>query len=344
MENYNADGAVVWENLGSNQKDIFQVVGELPIVTPIKINNSSLSLINLKADSSDTIIKLHDTLPMAVRNYNSDDMCLRIDTISTGASSTVRFDETSSAFNDLIGNSDESVETIDKYFNKKIYGYSYKDGKQSLSGYAYGYWNIKENTVRGTNIHSLGYRLGDCSTVNKLLVITIDGVDYTITFNQDYTSQSNADIIADINAVIGSVATASEFKVAREYYPEFKGVQHLIYEDTDSINAVGGAGFLIGDGKVRRATNQDSIDNPEQLVIMLDKAGDGDVVRCIPRGSRIQRYSTGARFRVNEPFVSPLPKPIGHSLGVSTTTAGQFDVTASPKVLKAFETDIYKLL
>jgi hypothetical protein len=344
MESYNADGAVVWENLGSNQSCIFQIVGQLPIVTPIKLVYKSLSITNLKADSSDTIVKLHDTLPMAVRNYNCDDMCLRIDTIATGASATVRFDQTASAFNDLIGDSADFVVKQNKYFHNQQYKYAYKDGVQSLSGFAYGYWNIKEDTVQSTNIHSLGYRLGDCTSVNKTLVITINGTDYTITFNQDYTAQSNADIIADINAVIGAVATASEFKVAREYYPEFKGVKHLIYEDIDSANAVGSPGFMMGNGKVRKATNQDTIDNPSQLVIMLDKAGNGDVVRCIPPGSRIERYSTGARFKVNEPFVQPLPKPVGHSLGISTTTPGLFDVNASPKVLKCFEQDVYKLI
>ena len=45
--------------------------------------------------------------------------------------------------------------------------------------------------------------LGDCSTVNKTLVVNYNTTPITITFNVDYTAISDASIITDINTALG---------------------------------------------------------------------------------------------------------------------------------------------
>jgi DNA/RNA endonuclease YhcR with UshA esterase domain len=50
---------------------------------------------------------------------------------------------------------------------------------------------------------SIGALLGDCSSVNKSLVIQFDGsINKTITLNQNYTAQSNATILTALNAAL----------------------------------------------------------------------------------------------------------------------------------------------
>ena len=66
----------------------------------------------------------------------------------------------------------------------------------------------------------LGKRLGNCTSENKTLIIELDGVEQTVTFNTDYTSMSNADVISAINAQLsGITATASSKDSSMKMYP-----------------------------------------------------------------------------------------------------------------------------
>jgi hypothetical protein len=344
----NNDGNVVIQNLGSGITDILEIKNTNITQSPFKLTYDNLSLTNLKADSADIEV-VTDLEPRAVRNYDCVDMCLRIDSLSVGGGSYILLDVSSTAYNDILGDSSQGFQTLNRYGLIYRNGYSRKTGNQGLSGFAYGDYNIKENITQAKYVNSLGKRLGDCSTVNKVLSLNIDGVNYNITFDKNYNgtadtvipNYTNAQILTEINTVIGGVALASEFKVAMEYYPKFKNVQVRTYED--SSEALRGYGVVfIENNKMRKALNSDNkIDG-----ILLDDVATGETARLIIKGARINRMSSGAglRFQINEVFGSPLPKPVGHESGISTTTAGLFDQSASPKLVRCFEKDVYKIL
>lgn len=154
---------------------------------------------------------------------------LMIKSLSTGLNSKVRVDIASTAYSSIfanpynyygnLGNPDRQI--VDKYITQ--------DGAPSTSGYAIGAKSIFEGTYYNGVVSedTLGKRLGDCSTVNKLLKVTIDGTLYTITFDKNYLAVSNASIIAEINAVIGGVGIASEYNVGADYYAEFTDVLNI---------------------------------------------------------------------------------------------------------------------
>lgn len=61
---------------------------------------------------------------------------------------------------------------------------------------------------------TLGKRLGDCSSVNKTLIVKIDNdAEQTITFSKNYTSVGNPEIVSDINQQItGAIASITADK------------------------------------------------------------------------------------------------------------------------------------
>ncbi|WP_311272168.1 MULTISPECIES: hypothetical protein [unclassified Rhizobium] len=94
-----------------------------------------------------------------------------------------------------------------------------------LSAGVYGTADVGEHAV-GINqnqfITALGKRLGDRTSSSLSLVVTIDGGSpLTVTFNQNYSAQSNATILAAINAVLTGKGTASLMNVNDLYRPAF---------------------------------------------------------------------------------------------------------------------------
>ena len=67
---------------------------------------------------------------------------LLIKSLSTGVSSTVRFDETSTAFEAIIGDASENIQFINERGKNQIYGYEFKDGLNGLNGWASGLKDI----------------------------------------------------------------------------------------------------------------------------------------------------------------------------------------------------------
>lgn len=109
------------------------------------------------------------------------------------------------------------------------------DGCPGIPGYAYGWADISGGNVGSPtvgNITSLGKRLGNCTTVNKVLTVLIDGVTTkTVTFNLDYTNVSNVDILASINGVLAGSAVATAYNVGARYRPSFTD------EELELVNA-----------------------------------------------------------------------------------------------------------
>ena len=62
---------------------------------------------------------------------------------------------------------------------------------------------------------SMGMRLGDCTTNNKVLVVSVGGVQQTITLNLDYRSLTRVQIINDINSKLSGcqVGWAFNYKI-----------------------------------------------------------------------------------------------------------------------------------
>ena len=105
--------------------------------------------------------------------------------------------------------------------------YTSKRGGGGLSGYIYGYWDISGYlTGIASNIYvnnTIGRRLGDCSATAKTLEVLFDGINKaSVMFDKNYTSMSNAQILAEINGAVSSYGKAYEYKVSQnEYYPQF---------------------------------------------------------------------------------------------------------------------------
>lgn len=316
----------------------------------IRYNDSpfiSKNAANQKADHAEYELFI-DVNPQPFDNSSLRGFGLKIKSKSTGSSSSVRFDESSSAFPLIIGKSNESNEFINRYgFNQK-YGYQYRDGGNGLSGWACGLWDIGENAVgnpENTYMNSLGKRLGDCSSVNKTLTVIIDGTSYNIVFNKNYngtddsepSTYTNDQIIDEILYAIGNVATIEQYPVGRDYYPSFDNVVRL--KNTDTIEVMRGMGIIFnGNNSFRLAENSDGkIDG-----ITIDDGRVGDFCRIITAGS-LYAMNTNQRFSVKE--VSLGTRDIGVKAGISLANKGVFDVNAEPKLIQVGRIkDVYDII
>lgn len=336
--------------LGSGVRD--KMIFESPNMGIGNIGYSSIpwiptELINQRADHAEIDIDMFNSSPIPFGNSSLSGYGLKIESKTTGSASTVSFDQTSTAFNVIIGNSVESTDIINRYGRNQIYGYQYKSGGQALKGYAIGTLDIGQYVVGLAQIYyigALGKRLGDCSVVNKTLTVIIDGTTYNIVFDKNYNgtantvapTYSNTQIINEIKAVIGSVANVTEYVSGMDYYPNFKDNQLMINNDTTEVLA--GMGIVFTSGSTfRKALNSDSkIDG-----ICLDDARIGDEARVIISGE-IYSQSYGTRFQANE--VTTITHAIGTQLGISVSTPGKFDSTASPKVVKVVRANVLKII
>lgn len=66
---------------------------------------------------------------------------------------------------------------------------------------------------------NMGTRLGDCSGVNKVMTVDVDGVAKTITFNENFSARNNAYCLAFINTALAGSAIASLYQRASENVP-----------------------------------------------------------------------------------------------------------------------------
>jgi len=128
-------------------------------------------------------------------------------------------------FSKSVGSS-SSVEVSGTAVPDLLGSYIVRAGGGGLNGYLYGHWDISGIKVGPrSNIqidNTLGRRLGDCTVHHKTLVVTFEGgTTKTIVFNENYTEQSNAAIINQMNTQLGSSGYATEYNVTlNEYYPE----------------------------------------------------------------------------------------------------------------------------
>ena len=187
--------------------------------------------------------------------------CLRIKTTATGLNNSIRFDKSSSAYSLLIQNNQANTD-VNLYTNSRDYidGYIVQDGSAGLSAQAWGCKDLTETASyvdSGVVYTSLGKRLGDCSTSNKSLGVIINGIPNTVTFNKDYRSMTNTQIIAEINTQL-SGASADLYVYGRDYYAEMTDVTETVY-NTGSTFIRKGSVVSKSLGSVRLAQEGDKI-------------------------------------------------------------------------------------
>lgn len=188
---------------------------------------------------------------------------LRIISKSTGVNSKVRFGASGDVYAKAIKNPRQNAD-VSLYLPETLYvdGYVVRDGSPGLSGWANGCVDLSAEIYAynaGVNYTRFGLRLGDCSTTNKTLTINIDGTDYNVVFNKDYTDMTNAAILAEINAVISAVATATFVYYGRSYYPEMPDVSEIVYNASTTDYIPKGTVLKKVSGRVSPANDGDVI-------------------------------------------------------------------------------------
>lgn len=138
--------------------------------------------------------------------------------------------------------------------------------------------NISENNVgasRSTNNHKMGLRLGDCSVTSKTLVVSLNGVEATATFDLDYTAVSNADILTSINSDLSGVAVATVENLNNDVYRWYSNAAAEMAITNNSNTCFNQGDFVKRvDGVWRKATQGDlSIDGVALETIHVNGVG-----------------------------------------------------------------------
>lgn len=132
---------------------------------------------------------------------------------------------------------------------------AYVDGTFDVSGVGVG-------ASKNVFITSLGKRLGNCTSINKTLTVTVNGgAPVNVVFNQDYTNVDNAMIIAAIQAEIGStsVVVVDTYSPGNNFHPSFTEEKSL--ENASSTVGIPKGSILAFDGtrkRIRLMTSADS--------------------------------------------------------------------------------------
>lgn len=312
----------------------------LPKHGRIEYTSSVYEEAKLRADVLNYVCDMKDMNPFTVQTPASLTKALRIISKSTDSTSTVRIDPASTAFS-IVGFANEvSLVPRNRFNRAEQYGYQYRDGGNGLAGEAIGFANIAESTINGKYLTPLGKRLGDCSITNKILTVSIDGISYNITFNKNYNgtsetslpSYTNAQIIAEIVDVIGSVATVEEYDINKEWLPEFKDLQ--LFKVNSSTYIEKGMGIVFADNmNVRKALPTDSfIDG-----IALDNGANGSFIRVMQSiqiaGNSTFHYSLNKGETFND----------DNNITVGIISEGKFGKNASNKILRCLSGSYFKI-
>ena len=259
--------AILLQSNGSLLKDTFDIVG-------CSFGGSSYVIYywqNWLSGNTTTNNDSFDHAEWRITGYGNDPFlfenvvggdCLRFRTTNTGVSANIRFDKNSSAFPLLIKNNqtnaDASIYLDSREF---IDGYIVQDGTVGLSGIAWGCKDLYEGNYEaldGTvNYTSMGKRLGNCATTNKTLSVIINGNTNTITFNKNYTSMTNAAILAEINSQLSGVVV-DLYAYGRDYYPMLPDVAETVFNSGSSYIPKGSV-VAKSQGTVKLANANDKV-------------------------------------------------------------------------------------
>ena len=182
-------------------------------------------------------------------------------TSTTGVNNNIRFDINSSAYPIIIKNNQMNTDTSLYHDNRSfIDGYIVQDGSINLPAYAWGCKDLSEMVYlydNGINYTSLSKRLGNRTSNTLTLGVIVNGTTQTITFNKDYTSMTNAQILADMQAQLTGV-TIEFVSYGREYYPTITDVSENVYNNTSTYIPKGSLVSKVN-GYVRLANGNDKV-------------------------------------------------------------------------------------
>lgn len=276
-----------------------------------------------------TLSEVHidsNPIPVNFSDANSKAVGIRIKSKENLTESVIRFDQTSSAFHHLVGNVFEIEPEKTDWSATKQYGYEYKDDKSGDSGYAVGYTNVNGR---------LGILLGNCTDSTKILVISINNVDYAVTFDKDYSKYTDAEILSVINIAIDGIGVADLFNIERYIFPHFENMDFNI-ENNGTSKLIAGMGIVkSSNSSMRVATSIDTfIDG-----IVIDDLAIGQCGRIIKSGT-IFSYTGDGIHR----FYSDASGKTGTYLTISSIVPGKFVVGTANTHLRFVANGIVKIL
>jgi predicted RecA/RadA family phage recombinase len=211
-----------------------------------------------------------------------------------------------------------------------------REGGGGLKGQAWGEWDISGILVGPAGMtqvsNTLGRRLGDCTTVNKTLTVTVDGgAPVNVVFSGNHTTDSNATILGLINAALGSAATASEYSVSQgETYPTFPDREVTVRNDgTVGIPRFAAVRTSPATG---RAIRIHGTADPVSVFA-------GVALEPIPPGKTGRVLRSGLLNTPTQLYGLNSGLAVGAALYLSDSTAGAFSATGSRQVLVGHHTD-----
>lgn len=211
-----------YENLGSEQRDTIELIGNI-LAGPIACGAGSWRQTDpakIPANKMTFSVTGYGNSPAAYVLEDDGSRALRITSATTGTTSSVVASGTAATA--LLG-------TLLTTVNSGHVGYA---------GNLYGWLDVGDHAV-GANgdqyVTQMGRRLGDCTSASKVMTVTIDGgAPITITFNQNHTNQSNATILALINAALGAAGAADLFNVNELFRPRFSDEETRVFNSSSS--------------------------------------------------------------------------------------------------------------
>ena len=207
--------------------------------------------------------------PLAVySSQNAQSKVLRVK-CSTGNSSQIRLDTTSTAYDlisDIIVRDNPTITDFGGYY---LNGYIYKDDLYSYHGYLIG--------TRDVGITGMGKILGDCSLNSKSLKIILNDSPIEVIFDTDLTENSNDSILSLINEQLSAYGLICDMVYSGEYYyPQFDCVKFI---RNDGDYADGGMIVSIIGNTFKKAKDGDKV-----VGVLIDDTPKGEFGRVAYKG------------------------------------------------------------
>jgi hypothetical protein len=236
--------SMIFRLLGSGQRDIIRTVGNVfnaPVALgawPWLLTQPNQQL----ANKMDVVWTGHGNTPTPYIWEDEGSRALRIEANADGVGISISGSAVPVIFGDVV--------TV--------------PAAEGLPGAVYGIWDVGV-PGRGTTQFciSIGERLGDRTGTPLTLTVTpTSGSPVTITMGENYTAQSNATILAAINAALGSSMTASFFNVNDLFRPCFSDEETIVRNAGNSTIRRKTAVAYLGDtfrGRTMTATDDASL-------------------------------------------------------------------------------------
>lgn len=255
--------AVVAQALGSGQPDRLVIKGTEIIGNVITNANGWLSdeLSNQPANRMEIEIILSGSTPVA---WGSQQAAETIGLVSVaGAGSSVSISGT--AADALFGGQPD-----------------YRDGGVGLAAKVFSVFAINGDAA-GV---SMGARLGDCSSENKVLNIVFDGsINKSMTLNADYTAMTNAQVLSSLNTILNDPDRSFVIEnpwnnAANIHQPEHE----LTIKNTGATSIIKGMAVAVDNSKFNGRVMSDSADVKLFAGVALDDIAPGKFGRIQKSG------------------------------------------------------------